>query len=104
MTLSPSSPASNRYAAIISKIFRDRYNRGDESVPFRREDIQIAADALSIDPPKNLGDAVYAFRYRTPLPDDIRSTASAGKMWVIRPAGSGVYRFDMVPDFDLRPN
>lgn len=104
MTVSPSNPTSNRYAAIISKIFLDKYRRGDESVPFRRDDILIAADALSVEPPKNLGDVVYSFRYRTTLPEAIQSTADEGKMWIIRPAGTGIYRFDLVPVFDLRPN
>ena len=104
MTVSPNNPASNRYAAIISKIFLDKRRQGDESVPFRREDIRIAADALGMDPPKNLGDVVYAFRYRTALPEDIQSTASEGKMWIIRSAGTGIYQFDLVPVFDMRPN
>lgn len=104
MTLSPNNPASNRYAAIILKIFLDKYGEGDESVPFRREDILIAADALGVEPPKNLGDVVYSFRYRTTLPEGIQSTADEGEMWIIRPAGTGVYQFDLVPVFDLRPN
>lgn len=104
MTDSPNAPSPNRYEAIISKIFRDGYRRGDESVPFKREDIRIASDALSIDTPKNLGDVVYAFRYRSPLPEEIQATASEGNMWIIRPAGTGLYQFVLVPVFDLRPN
>ena len=104
MTDSPNAPSLNRYEAVIAKIFRDGYTRGDESVPFRREDIQSAANALGIDPPKNLGDVVYTFRYRSPLPETIQSTAGDGEMWIIRPAGTGMYQFDLVPVFDLRPN
>ena len=48
------TPKPNRYTAIILKIFQDRYEPGAGSVPFRREDIQEAAEALSIELPKNL--------------------------------------------------
>ena len=98
------SPRPNRYTTIILKIFQDRYKPGDESVPFKREDIQEAAEALNIGLPKNLGDVVYTFRYRAPLPQDIQSLAGPGRMWIIRPAGQGSYRFDLVPAVDLRPS
>ncbi len=100
----PSRRGRNRYTAIILKIFQDRYTTGDESVPFRREDIQIAAETLNVDLPRNLGDVIYTFRYRSPLPEEIQSLAGPGRMWIIRPAGAGSYQFDLVLEVDLSPN
>ncbi len=104
MTTPPGRRSPNRYTAIILKIFQDRYKSGDSVVPFRREDIQEAAVALNIEPPKNLGDVVYTFRYRVPLPSEIQSLAGGDSMWIIRPTGSGRYQFDLVPTVDLKPS
>ncbi len=102
-TQSGDSP-TNRYAAIIAKIFHDRYDATDSDIGFRRQDIGEAAQALNIDLPLNLGDVVYSFRYRAPLPSSIQTLAAEGKMWVIRPAGRGLYQFSLVPILDLTPN
>jgi hypothetical protein len=48
---------------------------------------------LAIKLPKNIGDVVYSFRYRAPLPDSVRVKAPAGKSWIIQPAGRSQYRF-----------
>ena len=96
--------STNRYAAIIAKIFHDRYDSTDSDIAFRRPDIIEAAQSLNIDLPLNLGDVVYSFRYRTPLPSSIQALAPEGKMWVIRPAGRGLYQFSLVPIVDLTPN
>ena len=71
---------------------------------FAREDIALFARELKIDPPKNLGDVVYSFRYRTSLPDSILAKAPEGETWIIRPAGQGKYRFALVVDRPLLPN
>ena len=104
MTSSQTGRRPNRYTAIILKIFQDRYKPGDDNVPFRREDIQEAAETLRIELPKNLGDVVYTFRYRAPLPQEIQSLSGPERMWIIRPAGLGSYQFNLVPTVDLRPN
>ena len=104
MTTPPTERGRNAYTAIILKIFQDRYTLGDDSVPFDREDIPSAAEALGIDVPKNLGDVVYTFRSRSPLPDEIQSLSGPGRMWVINPAGAGRYRFDLIPEIDLTPS
>ena len=62
---------SNRYTKIIEDIFRRRYVDGDTSVAFTRDDIEESAARLKIKLPKNLGDVVYSFRFRTMLPDSI---------------------------------
>ena len=73
-------------------------------VEFEREDIVTFASQLNIRLPKNLGDVVYSFRYRTALPDSILAEAPTGETWIIRPAGISRYRFVLVKDIPLVPN
>ncbi len=96
--------AKNRYSAIIEAIFHGQYESGADSVDFRREQITAAAINLGVDTPRNLGDVIYTFRYRQPLPASIRAKAPPGKTWIIRAAGSGRYRFVLVADIPLIPN
>ena len=85
--------AVNRYARIIERIFLSKFTRGAAEVPFDRDDIVHAARRLRVKLPKNLGDVVYSFRYRTELPESVRSKAPAGKEWIIRPRGTSRYCF-----------
>jgi hypothetical protein len=101
--MAPSGKA-NRYAQIIEKIFLDRHTAGDGEVPFTREDIADAAADLGIDLPKNQGDVLYSFRYRSPLPDSITATASKGNEWIIEGAGRSKYLFRCVPLGNLEPS
>ena len=96
--------AKNRYAAIIEKIFFAHYREGDTQVPFAREEIAAAARDLELRLPKNLGDLLYSFRYRTPLPDRIRGCAPEGLEWVIQPAGIGRYAFVLRRLVSIVPN
>ncbi len=73
-------------------------------MPFERGDIATFASSLDIDLPKNLGDLIYSFRYRTELPASILAAAPEGETWIIRPAGRGKYRFVLVTDIPLAPN
>lgn len=95
---------TNRYSAIIEKIFHSRFKVGTRTLDFEREEFAKVAKQLKIDLPKNLGDLVYSFRYRAMLPETIQSTASKGETWIIRPAGRGKYRFVLVPNIPLIPN
>ncbi len=88
---------SNRYTQIIKHVFRRLFEPGAEEVTFNRDDFEVAANSLRIRTPKNLGDVVYSFRYRVPLPESITSLAPAGREWAIFPAGKGVYTFRLVP-------
>lgn len=94
----------NRYSAIIERIFLGKFKAGLNEVEFERSDIENAAKILKVKLPKNLGDLVYSFRYRVPLPDRVKSTAGKGKTWIIRPAGKAKYRFALVPDKPISPN
>lgn len=71
---------------------------------FAREEFESVARQLRIKLPKNLGDLVYSFRYRTDLPEKIQSKAGKGEMWIIRPIGRSRYRLALVADRPLQPN
>lgn len=87
-------PASkNRYSQIIEQIFLQRFSADATEVPFVREDLVRVARRLKIKLPKNLGDILYSFRYRTSLPDSIRATAPEGQEWIIQPRGTARYAF-----------
>lgn len=92
------------YSSIIERIFRSKFRAGMRQVDFERQDIVKSGNELNIDLPKNLGDLVYSFRYRAPLPQSIQSEAPEGQLWIIRPAGRAKYRFALVPDISLGPN
>ena len=94
----------NRYSQIIEKVFARHYKSGDEEVRFTRNEFENIAEELNINLPKNLGDIIYSFRYRTPLPESITKTATEGKHWIIRPAGRGIYAFALAAEFNVVPN
>ncbi|MHB9038353.1 MAG: endonuclease [Armatimonadota bacterium] len=83
----------NRYGKIIESIFLKHYKEGAKEVAFERQDIEYAAGELGIKLPKNLGDVVYSFRYRTDLPDSIKRKAPIGLEWIILPKGRALYSF-----------
>jgi len=84
---------SNKYAAILSEIFRAHYKKGVDSFEFLRPELEATATKLGITLPKNLGDLIYSFRFRTAMPNDIATTASKGREWIIELAGTAKYRF-----------
>ncbi|HEX3717696.1 MAG TPA: endonuclease [Verrucomicrobiae bacterium] len=94
----------NRYSAIIEKIFSSRFVPGTTVVDFKREEFETVARKLRIKAPKNLGDLVYSFRYRTDLPESIQEKAGKGQTWIIRPVGKGQYRLALVADRPIHPN
>lgn len=94
----------NRYAAIIERIFSSKFKAGTKQVDFERVEIETVARQLRIKLPKNLGDLIYSFRYRADLPERIRTTASQGETWIIRPIGKARYRLVLIPDRPIHPN
>ncbi|MGI8644535.1 MAG: endonuclease [Thermomicrobiales bacterium] len=94
----------NRYSQLIEKVFLDRYQPGSFAVPFSREDLSQAASELGVTLPKNLGDIIYSFRYRTALPDAILERAPEGQFWIIQPAGRGKYSFVATTTATIEPN
>lgn len=95
-----------KYARIILSIFREHYRSGVHSFAFERDEIKLAAEREGIAPPKNLGDVIYSFRYRRPLPAEIRDSLPADLEWVIRgrPGTSDGYEFVVVPYTAIEPS
>lgn len=94
----------NRYAEIIADIFVSKYRPGVVDIPFERKEIVERAEALQVELPLNLGDVIYSFRYRTPLPKEIRDTAPGDMEWVIRPVGQAKYCFSLTDVARFIPN
>jgi hypothetical protein len=86
-------PDEPLYDVIISRIFSDYYREGVTEFEFNRNELAAAAKDLGLDDPKNLGDLIYSFRCRKPLPIRIRTTAPGEFEWIIEPAGRAKYRF-----------
>lgn len=85
----------NRYQRLIEHVFLAHHRREEAPIEFDREELERAAKRLRIPLPKNLGDVIYSFRFRTGLPESVRSTAPPGKEWILRLAGAGRYRFEL---------
>lgn len=94
----------NRYQSLVAEIFKKSYKKGITSVSFSREELVETADRLGIKIPKNLGDVLYSFRYRNPLPAQILETQPKGKEWVIEGVGRGLYEFRLVTINHITPN
>ena len=71
--------SGNRYSRLIEYIFLGNHRNEAQEVNFRREDLVSAAKELGMELPKNLGDIIYSFRYRTALPESIRKLAPDGQ-------------------------
>ena len=82
----------NRYSDLLADIFAKHYRSGMTSLKFMREEIGTSATKLGIVLPKNLGDLIYSFRFRTKLPHSISDKAAKGFEWVIELAGRAKYR------------
>lgn len=86
---------SGLYVPIIEAIFQRHFKQGLSVVPFVRSEIDQTAATLGIDLPKNLGDVIYSFKYRSALPESITATAPEGKEWVIVNRGPARYAFEL---------
>ena len=95
---------NNRYATLIEDIFKQYYIEGKNKVVFKRNDIELAAAKLNIKLPKNLGDVIYSFKFRTNLPEYIAKTSSDGREWVIKNIGRGLYAFEQVKNARIIPD
>lgn len=94
----------NRYERLIADIFSRAHSKGMSVVPFTREDLIETAGALGMKLPKNVGDVLYSFRYRNPLPASILETQPEGSEWVIEGTGKAAYEFRLVPVNRIAPN
>ena len=94
----------SKYEKIIEWIFNKQYQQGKVRLPFGREELVRASEALGIERIKNLGDIPYSFRFRRDLPESIRSTAPSGAEWVIVGVGRGKYEFRLAAPGKVQPN
>ncbi|HEX5127824.1 MAG TPA: hypothetical protein VFW00_13850 [Rhodocyclaceae bacterium] len=97
-------PAANRYRVLIERVFSAHWKEGVTEFEFARQEIETAAADLGITLPKNIGDLIYAFRFRVALPDSIRATQAEGLEWVIEGAGKALYRFRLVKITRILPS
>jgi hypothetical protein len=95
--------ATNRYAAIIEKIFFSHWKKGLKEFEFDRTEIKDWATKLGIELPDNIGDLIYSFRFRTNLPTAVLATQSKGMEWHIQLAGRARYRFKLVRESRILP-
>lgn len=98
------APAANRYRVLIEKLFFSHWNEGQTDFEFIREEIDTIASDLGVEAPKNLGDLIYSFRFREPLPDSIIATQPEGLEWIIEGAGRARYRFRLVKITRILPS
>ncbi|WP_298015883.1 endonuclease [uncultured Parasphingopyxis sp.] len=96
MSDSGSSDRANSYQDIAETIFFEKYREGISNIDFEREDIPRVAKSLGVKIPKNLGDVVYALRYRIKMPPKIIATQPEKMEWVIEGRGRAKYRFSLV--------
>jgi len=94
----------NRYQALIESIFLQHYRKGRTVLAFTRDELVNMATELKITLPSNLGDVLYSFRYRNPLPQKILDTQPGGQEWLIEGAGRAKYEFRLVPVNRITPN
>jgi hypothetical protein len=99
-----SAGEQSRYQSLVRKVFLDRYTEGLTEITFKRNDLELAAQDLGIELPKNLGDVLYSIRYRTPMPDEVLATQTGGREWIIEGKGRANYVFKLVPINRIVPN
>lgn len=94
---------SSLYDSLIARIFAKRRKGRATEFEFDRAEIEHAAAELGLRLPKNLGDLIYSYRYRKPLPQEVRATEPPGLEWAILPAGPAKYRFKLAKPVSIVP-
>lgn len=92
-----------RYVQIIEAVFRRYWKKGKTEFRFERDEMEEICEELNIRRPKNLGDVIYTFRYRRPLPKSILSTQPSNRGWLILGDGDARYRFRLNKLTHIRP-
>ncbi len=98
------NPKTNRYKVLIDRVFFNHWSEGITEFEFERSELEDVATEMAMTLPKNLGDIMYSFRFRTGYPESIVSTQPFGKEWVIEGAGRARYRFRLVKLIRIHPN
>lgn len=97
-------PRKNRYKLMIERIFFQHWSKGLTQFDFARIEFEGVAAELDIKLPKNLGDVLYALRFRIGYPDSIVETQPEGLEWIIEGTGRAKYRFRLVKAIRILPN
>lgn len=88
----------------MEHIFFDHWVKGVTIFEFERGEIEAHAAKRDITLPKNIGDLIYSFRFRNPLPETILNTQPDGLEWIIEGAGRARYRFRLVKVTRILPS
>ncbi|MBW4431355.1 MAG: hypothetical protein KME28_06405 [Pelatocladus maniniholoensis HA4357-MV3] len=80
------------YSSVINEIFKKHYASGLEEFYFTRLELEEIGTKLGLEA-KNLGDVIYAYRFRRALPQEIRDTEPEGLQWIIELSGRAIYKF-----------
>lgn len=102
----------NVYGLILEEVFRPiidsdfscDQDRSSLVFKFTRDCFRKAAGKLGVSLPKNVGDIIYSFRYRSPLPESIAKIAPHGLEWIILGAGRSKYMARFIKKVNLVPN
>lgn len=96
----------SRYAKIIGHVLAPMIHQDikadDYRYNFSRMDFILAATALDLELPKNLGDIIYSFRYRAKLPSAITAIIPEGKELLIEGAGRGLYAARLINKITIK--
>lgn len=95
--------APSLYDKVIEELFFRHHEEGLAEFVFDRGEFEEVVVALGLRAPKNLGDVLYSYRFRKPLPSKVRATASGDREWVIELAGRGRYRFRLATTRLIEP-
>jgi hypothetical protein len=102
-TVADNGKTAARYAQIIEAIFKRYWRVGKTEFVFERDELAQVCKELKIDQPKNLGDVIYSFRYRRPLPKFVLDTQPKDRGWLILGHGDARYRFRLNKLTHIRP-
>jgi len=80
------------------------YSEGKTEFSFGRHEIAEICEILGTSVPKNIGDLLYSFRFRNPLPQKILDTAPEELEWVIFSEGIAKYKFKLTKINRILPN
>lgn len=106
----PKASKDIAYDLMISKIFFEHRQPKQTEFIFTRKALEDAArlpevmEANAGEPVKNLGDVIYAYRFRRALPKALLDTQPEGLNWRIQLAGRARYRFILSRTVHIAPN
>jgi hypothetical protein len=84
-------PIEHRYDKLILALFNYLFRQGKTELEFTREQLVATARKLNFEI-KNIGDVVYTYQSRRPMPLAIRSLGE----WIIRSKGTAKYSFQLL--------